>query len=94
MVQHDEIEFSDQSQNYCVCIIDIVNSTLVTARMTNSDHIRKYYAIFINTMATIARNFEGKVIKIQVTAWYIIFQIRLILLMNARSEMYLNAASP
>ena len=31
--------------------------------MTNSDDIRKYYSIFINTMATIARNFYGKVIK-------------------------------
>ena len=63
MIQYDEIKFSDQSYNYCVCIIDIVNSTLVTARMTNSNDIRKYYSIFISTMATIARNFEGKVIK-------------------------------
>lgn len=63
MIQYDEIKFSDQSQNYCVCIIDIVNSTLVTARITNAQHIRKYYSIFINTMATIARNFEGRVIK-------------------------------
>jgi two-component system, OmpR family, response regulator ChvI len=63
MIQHDEIKFSDQSENYCVCIIDIVNSTLVTARITNPQHIRKYYSIFINTMATIARNFEGRVIK-------------------------------
>src|SRR6266498_5969845 len=41
----------------------MVNSTWVTAQMTNSDDIRKYYSIFINTMATIARNFEGKIIK-------------------------------
>lgn len=41
----------------------MVNSTLVTAQMTNSDDLRKYYSIFINTMATIARNFEGKIIK-------------------------------
>ena len=33
MIQYDEIKFSDQSHNYCVCIIDIVNSTLVTARV-------------------------------------------------------------
>jgi CheY-like chemotaxis protein len=31
--------------------------------MTNSNDVKKYYGIFINTMATIARNFEGKVIK-------------------------------
>jgi two-component system, OmpR family, response regulator ChvI len=31
--------------------------------MTNSDDIRKYYSIFINTAATIARNFDAKIIK-------------------------------
>jgi two-component system response regulator ChvI len=41
----------------------MVNSTSVTARMTDSQDIKKYYAIFINTVASIARNFEGKVIK-------------------------------
>ena len=41
----------------------MVNSTSITAKMTNSDDVKKYYGIFINTMATIARNFEGKVIK-------------------------------
>ena len=59
----EEIKFSDRSENYCVCIIDMVNSTSITAKMTNSDDVKKYYGIFINTMATIARNFEGKVIK-------------------------------
>ena len=41
----------------------MVNSTSITAKMTSSDDVKKYYGIFINTMATIARNFEGKVIK-------------------------------
>ena len=41
----------------------MVNSTSITAKMTNSNDVKKYYGIFINTMATIARNFEGKVIK-------------------------------
>ena len=41
----------------------MVNSTSITAKMTNSDYVKKYDGIFINTMATIARNFEGKVIK-------------------------------
>jgi two-component system, OmpR family, response regulator ChvI len=63
MAAEDEIKFSGRSENYCVCIIDMVNSTSVTARMTDSQDIKKYYTIFINTMATIARNFEGKVIK-------------------------------
>ncbi len=59
----EEIKFSDHSESYCVCIVDMVNSTSVTARMTNSNDVKKYYEIFINTMATITRNFEGKVIK-------------------------------
>ena len=59
----EEIKFSDRSENYCVCIIDMVNSTSITAKMTSSNDVKKYYGIFINTMATIARNFEGKVIK-------------------------------
>lgn len=63
MVSEDEIKFSDRSESYCVCIIDMVNSTSVTAKMTKADDIKKYYAIFINTMATIAKNFEGKVTK-------------------------------
>src|SRR5205809_4486319 len=63
MLPEDEIKFSDWSESYCVCIIDMVNSTSVTARMTNPKDVKKYYTIFINTMATIARNFEGKVIK-------------------------------
>ena len=58
-----EIKFSKQSESYCVCIIDIVNSTQVTAKLTNSDDVRNYYSIFINTVATIARNFGARVIK-------------------------------
>lgn len=63
MNSDDEIKFSDKSVDYCVCIIDMVNSTYITAQMTKSSDIKRYYGIFINTMATIARNFEGKVIK-------------------------------
>jgi two-component system response regulator ChvI len=59
----EEIKFAGHSKNYCVCIIDIVNSTQVIAKMTNSADIRKYYSIFINNSTTIARNFGAKIIK-------------------------------
>lgn len=59
----EEIKFSKQSESYCVCIIDIVNSTQVTAKMTNSEDVRNYYSTFINTVATIARNYGARVIK-------------------------------
>ena len=58
-----KLKFSKQSESYCVCIIDIVNSTKVTANMSNSDDVRNYYSTFINSAATIARNFGAKVIK-------------------------------
>ena len=44
----EEIIFSDRAENYCVCIIDMVNSTSVTAGMTNSNDVKKYYGIFNN----------------------------------------------
>jgi class 3 adenylate cyclase/ActR/RegA family two-component response regulator len=59
----EEISFSTQSQNFCVCFVDMVDSTKITAEATNKEKVRKYYLIFINTMATIARNFGAKVIK-------------------------------
>ncbi|MGC2426141.1 MAG: response regulator [Nitrososphaeraceae archaeon] len=59
----EEISFSSQSQNFCVCFVDMVDSTKITAEATNKEKVRKYYSIFINTMATIARNFGAKVIK-------------------------------
>ena len=41
----------------------MVDSTKITFTIKNPDKIRKYYSIFINTMAAIARNFTAKVIK-------------------------------
>ncbi|HZD36287.1 MAG TPA: response regulator [Nitrososphaeraceae archaeon] len=51
------------TQKYCVCIVDIVNSTLAAAGMTNSQKIRKYYSIFLNTISLIIKGYGGKVTK-------------------------------
>jgi two-component system, OmpR family, response regulator ChvI len=59
----EEISFSGKSENYCVSFIDIVNSTNITAQISHSEKIRRYYSIFINTMATLARNYGAKIIK-------------------------------
>ena len=40
-----------------------MNSTQITAGMTNSDDVRNYYSTFINSVAILARNFGAKVIK-------------------------------
>jgi two-component system, OmpR family, response regulator ChvI len=63
MSDNEEIWFVSHSKSYCVCIIDIVNSTQVIAKMTNSKDIRKYYSIFINSSTSIARNFDARLIK-------------------------------
>lgn len=58
----NEISFVD-TKYLCVGIVDIVNSTKITAEIGNSENVAKYYSIFINTMAVIARNFGAEVIK-------------------------------
>ncbi len=58
----DEISFIG-AQNCCVCFVDIVDSTRVTSSINNPQKIRKYYEIFLNTMAAIGRNFGAKIIK-------------------------------
>ncbi len=59
----DQITFINYTYSYCICFIDIVNSTLVTKELTNSEKIRRYYSIFLNTMASIIKHHNGKVIK-------------------------------
>src|SRR5438128_8403951 len=58
----DEVHFFG-SQNCCVSFIDIVDSTKITSQINGSEKIRRYYEIFINAMAAIARNFGAKIIK-------------------------------
>jgi class 3 adenylate cyclase len=58
----DEVSFSGQRENYCVCFIDMMNSTSTTYNL-NYGQVSKYYSIFLNAMAIIARNFGAKIIK-------------------------------
>ena len=60
--EDDEICFI-RAQNCCVCFVDIVDSTRITSSINNPEKVRKYYGIFLNTMAAIARNFGARVIK-------------------------------
>ena len=59
----EEISFSSKSENYCVSFVDIVNSTNITAQISHTEKIGKYYSIFLNTMATLARNYGAKITK-------------------------------
>ncbi len=57
-----EISFSGEVQDYCVCFIDIIGSTKISSGLGHSE-LSRYYELFLNAIAHIARNFEAKVIK-------------------------------
>ena len=59
----DEISFFEHSQNYCVCYVDISESTKTTATIKDSQKIRDYYSTFLNSMAAIISEFHGRIIK-------------------------------
>lgn len=56
------LNFSDQSETGCVCLIDIKDSTRITAKMSDSQ-AGTLYSTFLNSMATIVQKFKGTVIK-------------------------------
>ncbi len=55
------VAFSGQSLNFCVGLVDMVNSTRITARMSMGKSTR-YYQIFLNSMSRILSRFGGSVI--------------------------------
>jgi two-component system response regulator ChvI len=61
--EENEIAFSDKSQNCCVCFVSMVDSIKATSGIKNPEKTRRYYSVFINTIAAIARNFGAKIIK-------------------------------
>ena len=58
----NEISFNGGYKNYCICIVDIVNSSKITAPLSK-EKVCKYYSVFLNSMAMIAKEFGGKVVK-------------------------------
>jgi len=62
-IASEEISFSGQSQNFCICFVDMVNSTKIIQNISDTGEIRKYYSIFINKIEAIARNFGANIIK-------------------------------
>ena len=56
------LQFSNFSENYCVCFIDIVNSTSITEKLSDLK-TSKFYSIFLNLMNEIVSNFDGVVVK-------------------------------
>jgi two-component system, OmpR family, response regulator ChvI len=57
-----EISFSGEVQNYCVCFIDIIDSTKISSDLT-PNQLSRYYELFLNAIALISRNFGAKIVK-------------------------------
>ncbi|HUU47924.1 MAG TPA: HAMP domain-containing protein [Nitrosopumilaceae archaeon] len=56
------LQFSNYSEKYCVCMIDIMNSTKITSNLSDSQ-TSEFYRIFLNSTALIVRNYSGIVVK-------------------------------
>jgi class 3 adenylate cyclase len=57
-----EISFSGKVQNCCVCFIDMIGSTKISSDL-NPAQISRYYELFLNAIALIAKNFGAKIVK-------------------------------
>ena len=60
--QPDNIFFSENSRMCCVGFVDMVDSTRITAGLTNHE-MSKYYSLFINWVRGIISGYSGKVVK-------------------------------
>lgn len=53
-----------RSATFCVAFVKMIDSGIASgSNLINSDKTRRYYSIFVNTMAVIARGFDAKIIK-------------------------------
>lgn len=63
IIDSNQITFINCTHKYCICFVDIIDSTKNTNDMLRSDMIQGYYSIFLNTMSNIIRTHNGRVIK-------------------------------
>ncbi|MGN6351135.1 MAG: response regulator transcription factor [Candidatus Nitrosocosmicus sp.] len=58
------ISFDDKPYNFCICFIDIIESTNSIAKISNDSlKLKKYYSLFFNTMGKTITNFNGNILK-------------------------------
>ncbi len=56
------VSFSDNSSSYCIGLVDMVDSTKLSAKLSIGQ-LSKYYQIFLNTMSKTLNKYGGQVIK-------------------------------
>jgi CheY-like chemotaxis protein len=57
------VSLDGNSENFCVSLIDIVGSTKLVSTINSSKKIRDFYGIFINSVASILKKYDAKIIK-------------------------------
>lgn len=60
---NEQITSINYSHSYCICFVDIVSSTKNICEMTESNKIQEYYSVFLNTMGSIIKSYNGSVLK-------------------------------
>ena len=61
--EKNEVLFSNKSENYCIGFIDIVGSTQITSKIIPSEKVGKFYSTFINAVASIVKEHNGRIVK-------------------------------
>lgn len=56
------VDFSDNTVSYCIGLVDMVDSTKLSATLSVGQ-LSKYYQIFLNTMSRTLSRYGGQVIK-------------------------------
>jgi len=59
---HFAVEISHTTKNFCIGIVDVVNSTKITAKLP-PNKAASYYELFLNHMATILNKFGVTLVK-------------------------------
>ena len=62
-VKKREITFSNKSESYCICFIDIIGSSHITSSLQTSAKLKSFYTVFINEITAIIKNHGGKILK-------------------------------
>lgn len=62
IIEPSEISFSGKVQNCCIFFIDMIGSTKTSAELTPAQ-LARYYEVFLNAIALIAKNFGAKIVK-------------------------------
>ena len=63
VINPSELSFSNNSENYCVNIVDIVGSTSLVSTITRPEKVRIFYSIFINMMSDEIKKHNGRIVK-------------------------------